>query len=128
MRKLSVRHVALGLSIAAIAAAGCGSSSKSKTTAAPPATPSTPTTSSTGTTAQLSPSTPIAGTAFKTEVTKAAQQTYPKGSSAQITKTVDCTIKKLQSMGISTFGQVQQRQSETSSVGRTCANQAGLKK
>ena len=49
--KLRTRHVALILSAAAIAAAGCGSSSKSKNTPATPATPTTASTTGTSTTA-----------------------------------------------------------------------------
>lgn len=55
MTRFRTRHVALVLSIAALAVAGCGSSSKSKTTPAAPATPSTPSTASTGTSTAPAP-------------------------------------------------------------------------
>lgn len=51
MSKFRGRHIALVMSIAAVAVAGCGSSSKSKSTpaASTPATPSTPSTTTTTT-------------------------------------------------------------------------------
>jgi hypothetical protein len=52
VNKFRTRHVALVMSIAAVAVAGCGSSSKSKTSGPAASTPATPsTTSSTSTTA-----------------------------------------------------------------------------
>jgi hypothetical protein len=130
MTRLGVRHIALVLSMAAIAAAGCGSSSKSKSTVSPaaPSTPATPSTASTSTTAKLTPSTPITDPALHGALVAAARKSAPASiTNAQLNEVVSCVVKKYEAKGVKTAGELAQHQSEAESFGAQCATQLGIK-
>lgn len=131
MAKLRRPYVALALSIAAVAAAGCGTSSstKSQATSRPaastPATPSTP--SATTTSAAITPSTPITDPAYRANVLKGISLAA-KGriSPADQGKLADCAIKKFEAEGVRTAGEAEGKTSQARTFGAECAAELHL--
>jgi type V secretory pathway adhesin AidA len=124
------------LSLAAIAAAGCGSSSSSKSSAAStpaapstPATPSTPSTGSTPTTAgKVTASTPISDPAARALLIQAsAARVGSHLTHPQLTQLVDCTIKKFQAAGIQTVGQLGGRRNQAAGYSSQCLKELNIK-
>jgi hypothetical protein len=124
MRTSCTRQLALILSAAAIAVAGCGGSSKKHS----PATPAggTGTSGSTTGSSILSSSTPVNSSVYKTALASKLAQIagLPSGD---IPKIVDCAVQKLNSQGITTVGDVDAHKSEAHADGVTCAHALGLK-
>lgn len=123
MRTLHVRQLALILSAAAIALAGCGGSSK-KSPTSPPA--GTGTTGGTNGTSILSPSTAVNSTAYKTTLASRLAQ-IPGLPSGDVPKIVSCAVRKLESQGIKTVGDVNTHRTEANQDGVDCAHGLGLK-
>jgi hypothetical protein len=128
MDKLRNRYLVLVLSTAAVAAVGCGSSSKSKTPAKvppqstpAPSTPSAPT--STTSLAGVTATTPITDPRVRSLLIQGEQsRNQGRFTQAQLGNFADCLIKKLESEGVKTLGELQQHRSEASSLGRACAS------
>lgn len=123
MRTLHARRLALILSAAAIALAGCGGGGK-KSPTTPPA--GTGTAGSTNSTSFLSPSTPVNSTAYKTALASRLAQ-IPGLPSGDVPKIVSCAVQKLESQGIKTVGEVHTHSSESTQDGVACAHALGLK-
>ena len=125
--------VTVTIAAAAIAAAGCGSGSKSKpnTAANPPAATSpAPATPSTGTGSvpsnlipgKLSSSTPISSPVLRAALIKklASVSAIPAKDDAPI---ADCVVKKLDSLGIKTYGEANKRLSDVRNAAGVCTRQ-----
>jgi hypothetical protein len=123
MRTLHARQLALILSAAAIALAGCGGSSK-KSPTTPPA--GTGTAGSTNSTSILSPSTAVNSTAYKTTLASRLAQ-IPGLPSGDVPKIVSCAVQKLESQGIKTVGDVHTHSTQANQDGLACAHGLGLK-
>ena len=130
MKRWRTRYTALVLSLAALAAAGCGSSSQSRTTAKSPASPSAPAATSSAPTSAgggtvppgFSNSTPITDPIYhKLLAATFVRQTHV--SPAVASKWATCSIQKLQARGIKTAAEVGRQTSLARSVGRECATQ-----
>ena len=122
MRTSRTRQLALILSAAAIAVAGCGGSSTKHST---PAGGGTGTSGTTGSSI-LSSSTPVSSTAYKTALASKLAQIAGLPS-ADIPKIVNCAVQKLTSQGITTVGDVHAHHSEANADGVSCAHSLGLK-
>lgn len=113
------RKLALVLTTAAIAAAGCGGSSK------PAGNPSAPagTTAGTGTAGAggISSSTPVSSPAFQSILARSLAASQSKNySPAQLKKVVQCAIKKLEAQGFSTTGSLAGHASMLRQIGFEC--------
>jgi hypothetical protein len=94
-------HIALVLSVAAVAVAACGSSSSTAktSTAATPASSSTPTSSNSS---QLPKSTPIASPAFYNFALQVATNSAPQLSASQTKVAAECFQKGFLAAGFKT--------------------------
>jgi hypothetical protein len=116
-----MRPLALVLSAAAIAVAGCGGSSKKP----PSTTAGTGTSGSTTGASVLGPSTAVNSTAYKTALaTRLAQ--IPGLPAKDIPKIVTCAVNKLESQGLKTVGDVHTHSSQANLDGVACAKALGL--
>lgn len=121
MRTLRMRRLALVLSAASIALAGCGGGSKK-----PAATTSGGTgTSGTSGSSFLSPNTPVNSTGYKTALASRLAL-IPGLPTRDIPKIVSCAIQKLESQGLTTVGEVHTHSSQASLDGQACAKALGL--
>jgi hypothetical protein len=116
-----MRPLALLLSAAAIALAGCGGSSKKP----PPTKAGTGTSGSTNAPAVLTQSTAVNSTAYKTALASRLAQ-IPGLPSRDIPKIVTCAVQKLDAQGLKTVGQVHAHSSEANLDGQACAKALGL--
>ena len=140
MTRRLISTKALVITVAGIAAAGCGSSSslsKSKvaTTTTPPATtpqaPSTPSTPSTPTAPSanqvlpsgISSSTPITSSVVRQALVNRLSQisAIPASKDESIT---DCIINKLQAQNLATYGLASSHLNEVKDDSATCTRQA----
>ena len=124
MRTSPTRQMALILGAAAIALAGCGGSSKKHSPTTPAA--GTGTSGSTTGSSILSSSTPVNSTTYRTALASRLAQISGLPSS-DIPKIVDCAVKKLDSQGITTVGDVHSHHAESNADGVSCAHALGLK-
>lgn len=124
MTRLRTGPLALVLSTAAIAIAGCGGSSKHSSP--PPAS----TGAGTGTSGASTSAPPLS-----TKITSPLYRSFAEHGLAQIPGVpksaiggiIDCVIQKQLSQGITTIGDVKTHTSQVNADGVACAHQAGLK-
>lgn len=122
MRTSRMRPLALVLSAAAIAVAGCGGSSKKPS---PTTSGGTGTSGSTNSSSVLGASTPVNSTAYKTALASRLTQ-IPGLPPQDIPKIVTCAVNKLESQGLKTVGAVHSHSSEANLDGQACAKALGL--
>jgi len=122
MRTPGMRKLALVLSAAAIAIAGCGGSSKKPSSGT---TAGTGTSGSTSGVSTLSPSTPVSSTGYKTALASRLSE-IPGLPTRDVPKIVTCAVGKLEAQGIMTVGDVHAHSSEANLDGQACARALGL--
>lgn len=124
MRTPGMRKLALVLSAAAIAIAGCGGSSKKPSSGTTPS-PGTGTSGATSSSSTLSPSTPVNSNGYKTALAARLSE-IPGLAAKDVPKIVTCAVAKLESQGLKTVGEVHAHASEANLDGQACARALGL--
>jgi hypothetical protein len=124
MTRLRRAPLAVVLTTAAIAIAGCGGSSKNSSS--PPASTSAGTGTSNSSTSVLPLSTKVTSPIYRAVAERGLAQ-IPGVPKSAIGKIIDCVIQKQLSQGITTIGDVKTHKPEVNADGVACAHQVGLK-